>query len=207
MPKVPAVRTPVSADDVGLAILRLVPSVSRSSLSLLLAHWAGETGWGRSMFNFNVGNAKSAGTSGDWTFFSCTEIVGRAEAEKLLSDSRVSVASGSADSLGARVELRFVPDHPWCRFAAYSSLHDGVAAYLQMLQRRFPASWRAALGGDVDEFARALKDERYYTADLSHYVRLLRGTLDMVADRAPQALAAAGGGDVPLPDAAVPRFH
>lgn len=207
MPRVEALRTPASPDDVGLSMLTVLPSLSRSSLRILLAHWAGETGWGKAMYNWNVGNSKSGGKSGDWMYLSCTELVPRERVDAMLTDSRVRLER--PNQTGAMVELRFEPDHPWSRFQSFVSLDEGVRHYLGMMARSFPRSWSVALRGDgnVEEYARILRSERYYTATVERYVALLKGTLDQVDRRAPEALAAAEVSKPPLAGAAVPRFH
>ena len=204
--QIAATRTPVSTEEMGETFLDLVSGLTRDSLRILLAHWASETGWGSKMMNFNVGNSKSAGKSGNWTFFRCSEVVDRATAEKMIAeDSRVTLKK---DGGGSKVEIWINPDHPWSCFQAYASLTDGVRAYLGMMKSSFPLSWEKLLQGDVGSFVATLKKERYFTATLAAYQKLFDGVLAMVEDRAPIALASAPlGGDGPLPDPAVPRFH
>jgi len=194
MARVDATPTPVTADEIGLEFLRQVPGLSRTSLRMLLAHWASETRWGQSMIRFNVGNKKSAGTSGDWCFFSCTEVVPRATAERLIDSDPGHVTfehAEDAENGKANVEIRIEPEHPWSRFAAFPSLAAGVADYLAMMKRTFPSSWDALLSGDEQSYAETLKSEHYYTASVEDYQRLFLGVLASVDRHAPAAIAAA----------------
>lgn len=194
MPVQPAVITPHSANDIGLAFLRAVRTLTRSGLSLLIAHWAGETGWGKGMHNENVGNKKSSGKSGDWTFFGCDENLTLATAERLRAGEQgelVTVRSTWTDKDGvAWANVWFDAPHPYSRFAAFDSLDAGVADYIGMMKRTFPKGWAVVLrGGTPEEFAKALRDEHYYTASVASYTRLMKGVLAMVPSRAAEALA------------------
>lgn len=194
MSRVDATPTPVTADDIGREFLRQVPGLSRTSLRMLIAHWASETGWGGSMIQFNVGNRKSSGTSGDWSFFSCTERVSRATAEKMIDADPGHVTfehAEDAENGKNSVLIRIDPDHPWSRFAAFPTLAAGVADYLAMMQRTFPKSWAALLAGDSDSYAANLKSEGYYTATVEEYQKLFLGVLASVDRHAPAAIAAA----------------
>src|SRR4051794_28728260 len=116
----------------------------RASLLVLLAQWALETGRGRSMHCFNLGNVKSNRTSGDWCFFRCDEI------------------------LNGKVKW-FEPDDPACCFRAFPDLNSGAADYLRTLNARFQGAWPAVVAGDPAAFAHLLKQQRYYTADEAQY--------------------------------------
>ncbi|MET0795215.1 MAG: peptidoglycan-binding protein [Polyangiaceae bacterium] len=145
--------TPVSPGQVFVALQvawrnQFGTEPHRSSLLVLLAQWALETGRGRSMHCFNLGNVKSNGTSGDWCFFRCDEII------------------------GGKVKW-FEPDDPGCRFRAFVDLNAGAADYLRTLNQRFQRAWPAVLAGDPAAFAHLLKLQLYYTADEAQYTRTL----------------------------------
>lgn len=196
MAELNSILTPVTADQFGLAVLRSLRSATRAQLSLLIAHWAGETGWGSGMHCWNPGNSKSSGKSGDWCYFDCDENVLLSTAEKLRADSRwgglVEIRKTWTASDGKSwANVWFTAPHPWSRFQAFHSLDEGVASYLAMVRDKFPKSWRVLLGSaDPTEYARSLKSEGYYTAGVDAYAKLLRGTLAAVERRAPEALAA-----------------
>lgn len=194
MAEIPLAKTPASAEQMGEKFLESVRTLTRQGLSLLIAHWAGETGWGNSMYGFNVGNEKSNGKSGNWHFLSCDENLPLATAQKLQAadPERVHIRTAITEGMSpdAWVNVWFDAPHPYTRFADYPDLDTGVAKYLSMLQRRFPEAWAVLTsGGSAEDYARALKKRGYYTASVNRYIELLRGTLAMVADRAPKALA------------------
>lgn len=120
----------------------------RTSLLVLLAQWALETGRGRSMHCFNLGNVKSNQQSGDWCFFRCNEI------------------------LKGKV-VWFEPDDLACCFRAFKTVEDGALDYLQTLHRRFQRAWPAVLAGDPAAFSHLLKLQRYYTASEAQYTKTL----------------------------------
>lgn len=186
--------TPHTANEIGLAFLRCVRTLSRAGLSLLIAHWAGETGWGKGMHNENVGNKKSSGKSGDWTFFGCDENLKLATAERLKAGPQgelVTIRRTWTDSAGVKwANVWFDAPHPYSRFAAFDSLDAGVADYIAMMQRTFPLGWDVVMrGGTPEEFSAALRAEHYYTASVAAYTKLMKGTLAMVESRAGEALA------------------
>jgi hypothetical protein len=144
------------------------------SVKLLVAHWALETGWGKSMWCYNVGNVKSRDGDGyDHCFFKCNEILPAAQADRLCAKDpdRAKVTTRRAD--GSCV-VWFYPKHSWCRFRAFRTLEDGVYDHLKLIVNRFYEAWPYVVSGDPEGYARALKKMRYYTADESSYVRVLR---------------------------------
>jgi hypothetical protein len=140
---------------------------SRASIILLLAQGALETGRWKSMYCWNLGNIK-AGKDVDHCYFRCNEVLSqKAAAEIHMKSTPGSVEIGRA--VGSSVVVWFNPPHPYCRFRAYATLDDGAVGYLDMLHRRFKASWAQVLIGDPVEFVRALKKENYFTADVVEY--------------------------------------
>lgn len=184
-------KTPVSAEAMGKAFLAEVPGLGRQGLRLLLAHWASETGWGKAMHGFNVGNAKSGGTSGNWMFYKCGETVSLATAKEWEKSGLVTI--DSINSAGTHAKVTVYPKHPACRFAAYPDLASGVHAYLTLLQEGYPQAWNVAIrGGTAEEFARALNANPkriYYTASVESYVALMDGVIKSVEKAAPVVLA------------------
>jgi len=146
----------------------------KDSIKILLAQWALETGWGKSMWNFNVGNAKSQpGEGHDWCYFKCNEILQRNMAEKLQSDdpSRVKITSHRSD--GTCITW-FSPKHPWSCFRAFGTLEEGTYDHLKMVVNRFNKAWPFVEMGYPEAYSHALKQQRYYTADESSYTRTLK---------------------------------
>ena len=116
---------------------------TRASLLVLLAHWALETGFGHSCWNFNLGNKKR--TPGhEFYFMRCNEII----------DGHV---------------VWLDPPNPGCAFNSYADLESGCVDYLSGLRGTFRAAWPAVLAGDPAQFCHLLKLARYYTADEAIY--------------------------------------
>ena len=116
----------------------------RASLLVLLAHWSLETGRGRGMHCFNLGNIKHVpGDGRDFCTFRASEVVGGVE--------RFSVMA----------------------FRAYPSLEEGARDYLTELVGTFRYAWPAVLAGAPADFSHRLKVSRYYTADEGLYTRAL----------------------------------
>jgi hypothetical protein len=125
--------------------------LAREARLVLLAQYCLETGGGKSCHRFNLGNVKHvAGDGRGWTMLAhVTEIIGGAK-------------------------KTFEPPDPQTWFRAFESLETGALDYLEILHKRFTASWPAVLSGDVAEFGHALKAQGYYTADESAYVATLQ---------------------------------
>jgi hypothetical protein len=139
---VPAVRTQVSIADMHSAMSNAwteAVGVEPTDMSVLtlMAQWALETGNGASMYNFNVGNFKSAGSNGS--------------------------PAGSYFPLPTTENIGGVTQHVTANFASYDSLAAGVKAYLQAMHGHFGSAWPDVLTGDLDAFAQHLYDKHYYT--------------------------------------------
>lgn len=175
-------RTRTSADELIYALREVwtemlgeVPGVD--SLAVLASHWALETGRGKSMVAFNVGNFKSVeGDGRDYTFFTTWELVNPTLALSICANSTAEKPCrvlGPGDHGLTRVE--FSPGHPACRFRAYKTLEDGTKDYLRSLKNRFKDSWPAVRMGDPKMFALLLKRQGYYTASLESYTAAMVG--------------------------------
>jgi hypothetical protein len=118
----------------------------RAPVTILLAHWALETGRGGSMHCYNLGNIKhTPGDGRSWTTFRHNEVI-----------------------KGKIVWLDETDP-----FRAYDTLDEGCEDYLATVQKRFSKSWPAVLSGDPAAFSHALKSQSYYTADETAYTRTL----------------------------------
>lgn len=182
---IPAARTPVKVEEVYAAlrkvwIERLGTEPKRESLLVLCAQWALETGRGKSMWNFNLGNQKGrpGGSDGrSWTFFACNEILSPSAADRSVaaakprSDGKGQDAVVTKSLVNGLKEVWFYPDNPGCCFRAYRSLDEGARDYFDLLRKRFASAWPAVEAGAPAEFSRRLKEARYYTADEGHYTR------------------------------------
>jgi hypothetical protein len=132
--------------ELGDAWVRLCGSEpTRASLLVLLAHWALETGFGHSCWNWNFGNSKHvAGDGRDFYQIRCNEVVN-----------------------GVVVWLD--PPNPGCSFRAFDSIAAGVVDYLTLLRGQFGFAWPHVEAGDPAAFCHALKQRGYYTADEALY--------------------------------------
>jgi hypothetical protein len=115
----------------------------RASLLVLVAHWALETGFGHSCWNWNIGNKKRI-PGRDFYYVRCNEIIGGKE-------------------------VWYDPPAPACAFASYPDLASGVLDYFVGLRGQFRAAWPAVLNGDPSQFCHLLKLAHYYTADEAVY--------------------------------------
>jgi len=151
---------------------------NRDTIRVLLAHWALETGWGKWMWCYNVGNVKShSGDDHDYCFFKCNEILIKPVAERLLVEdpTRVQITSYRSDDTCI---VWFLPKHPWSRFRAFKTLEEGVYHHLKLLVQKFNKAWPHAVAGDPEEYCYALKEQRYFTADLSSYKNTFLAVFD-----------------------------
>lgn len=145
--QIPATHTPVSAEDLYLALRSAWIDLwgetpSRQSLLVLVAQWALETGRGAHCIAWNLGNVRwTSGSHSDWCEFQTTE----------------NLPSGVIRELG--------------KFRAFSSLEDGAMDYLDTLQTEFASAWEYVLSGNPIAFASAAKAHGYFTGDLSVYAK------------------------------------
>ncbi len=153
-PEVEVKQTPLTAREYARALLkawknRFGAFPSKEQVGVLYGQFMVETS-GKHVFNWNLGNIKEIPNDG-LPFMSLRgvwEIVH-----------------------GKRVELP--KTHPGSRFTAFENIDQGADWYLLKLRQRFGASWPYIEKGDPDGFARALKRQRYYTADENVYAKLL----------------------------------
>lgn len=181
-----AVRTPVTKQQMAIAFYEAYWRYFNSwpkkdSIRILLAQWALETGWGKSMWCYNVGNAKSRPNDGyDWCFYKCNEIIAKSTAERLQATSPATAKITSYRSDGLCV-IWFYPKHAWSRFRAFRALDAGVYDHLVLVVKKFDKAWPYVVRGDPAEYSRALRRQGYYTADEAAYTKTLKGVFDMLA--------------------------
>lgn len=143
-------RTPVSRADLRAAIGRAHQKLTGHAapaalLDTLTAHASLETGSGAQMYNYNFGGIKGTSPSGE---------TARMRTREVIEGREIEVRDG---------------------FRSYRSLDDGALDYVRLMRDRFGGAVARAEVGDVDGFAHALKQARYYTADESKYASALRG--------------------------------
>lgn len=170
-------RTSVSQGELRDAIGRAHSKVtgrapSTATLDVLTAHASLETASGSHMYNYNFGGIKGRGPTGE---------TARCRTHEVLNGKEVEIRDG---------------------FRAYRNIDDGAADYVRLMRDRFPAAMAQAERGDVDGFARALKQSHYYTADEKAYASGLRGLMASASSAVTTAHADAS----PRPVASLPAM-
>lgn len=225
--------TPVTHLEMGTALVRawwtMFGSMPRKeSAALLMSQWALETGHGKAMHNFNVGNVKSRPGDGySWQFFACNEIFSEAQAlahvkaaqrrtedlalPGVMHPTRLMdavITSSYTDTQGRKVAVVwFYPDNPACRFRAFETLDEGTLDHLQILSKRFASAWPFILSGDPVAFVRHLKAQGYFTAAIEPYQKavvqlyqqFLKLDLPLDAPAPPPPPAVPDAPDMPTP--------
>lgn len=146
------------------------PAPSHNAVLTVMAQSALETGWWKFCHCFNFGNAKSVEGDGfDYTFFACNEDLPLPVALRLAAASAPAEPCKISSQDDHNAVIWFYPDHPGCRFRAFTDIDAGMSNYLQMLMKRFSKSWSAACAGDPRLFVKALKAQGYFTAPEKPY--------------------------------------
>lgn len=147
--EVPHVMTPIAADEAAKLLAKAYRTVTGRSasvaiLGLLLAQWALETGNGKSVHNWNFGNAKRNSGSPYYTYFTAWEMVD-----------------------GQRVDSRMA-------FAAYKTALDGAVAYIKVLKSRPNWWNGLLTGNIESFNKGLSTNPKYYTADPGTYLSALK---------------------------------
>lgn len=119
------------------------------ALAILVAQSCLETGWWKSIHNFNFGNIKAGSTyEGYYCQYRCNEII------------------------NGHIEW-FDPPHPQTNFRAYLSAGAGATEHMAFLSKRahYAKAWAAALSGDPTAYVKELKAAGYFTASLDPYLQ------------------------------------
>lgn len=169
-PAAPAVRavapqrTPTTVSDIRAALSRAHVRVagrpaSPDLLDTLTAQVSLETARGDRMYNYNFGGIKGASPAG--TTAACMT-------HEVIDGKDVTVRQD---------------------FRAYESLDQGADDYVKVMRTRFSAALAPAERGDLEGYAHALKQARYYTAREGDYAAALRANAGTSAPRPPPARA------------------
>lgn len=183
--ELPDLLTPVTIKDLWNALLltweQLGVDPTVRSVNLKLAHIHLETGL-KSCHNYNLGNVKSRQGDGHcWQYFTCGEElkIDAVRIGKTLGDIRVVSTYTKFNSTYQSVKI--YPKHPWCRFAAFRSLEEGVVGQYQYLKQPKRKNVLSALmTGDPKIYNNALFSAGYYTASTSRYEQTLVDRLAIV---------------------------
>jgi flagellar protein FlgJ len=136
---------------------------SERTLSILVAHWAHETGRGESMLNYNFGGIKGSGPSGMSAEYKTRE--GFGDSEKRITD----------------------------RFRAYASATEGARDYVDLLARRYGDAVDNATREDPGGFVKALKAKGYFTGEEGAYVKSVTGLANQALTQGFDAIGASTG--------------
>lgn len=161
------------------------PELTESGARTLAAQWAGETGWGKHCYNWNLGNVKAGPHDSHMYLVGVWEVSSTGAAQNAVKNSAGFAHIASAQEIrkhgwgapraGHSIPV-FYPPHPQCRFRAYSNLQQGAQRWVQRYQgiaRRKTDFLTAVNAGDVPGTAHALKQVHYYTADESAYANAM----------------------------------
>ena len=171
--EVPFTATPLTAAEFLGALRKVLPELPIGSLCVLMAQSALETGRWKRCFNYNLAGIKS-NTSVPHTYTKTREVLARSAAERYLRESKPETPVVLVEDKGPKLVLSFAPKHPVCRFRAYDSLDEGMAAYVGLLRKRFAGAWPAVENGDPTLFAKRLSELGYYTAPVEQYAASIR---------------------------------
>lgn len=134
----------VAFRDAFAAVFGKAPS--NSTLAILVAQSALETSRWRSMHDFNFGNSRPTADTPDYCQFRCNEVI-----------------NGKI--------VWYDPPSPGSNFAAFPDAMTGATFFMQLLGKRYPEAYQAALAGQAAQFVDGLKQRDYFTADEGPYVK------------------------------------
>jgi hypothetical protein len=192
-----AMKTPVAPEDVFLALhaawqRKFSGCPTRDSVLLLLSHWALETGHGKSMWCYNLGNAKAKVEGAyDYCFFACNEIFKTSVANQYVANSPDTAKITKNRDDGTSI-IWFYPKHAACCFRAFTNLNDGAGDYLNLIYSRFAGAWPFVLAGDVPGYCHKLRTMGYYTADEAEYAKAVNSIFATYSKNIPEIVWSAG---------------
>ena len=112
---------------------------TKEKVCMIMAQSAFETGWWKYMHCYNIGNVKSVqGDGRNFTYFRCWEMVPTYSVKTLQAHPKYGhlVSVEWSDDKG-RSKIWLDPDHPGCRFRAYTSLALGVFDHFTKLLDKY----------------------------------------------------------------------
>lgn len=125
--------------------------ISENSAYIICAKYSLETGFGKSCWNFNIGNIKKA-----------------------INDSHQDgyfQLPGTWEIINGK-KVIFPPEHPASYFRHYNKLSDAMIDYLQFVSsKNYEEAFKALKTGDPAAYTKALKRAKYYTAPEEEYTK------------------------------------
>lgn len=129
----------------------------KSSIGVLWAQNALETGQTTFMWNNNVGNVKYVANASDTPAMEYCQLKNVWE---MINGKKVT----------------FQPPHPATWFRSFKTLTSGVAFHFDLLKnKRYKNAWTAVVAGDPADFSKKLRAQGYYTASEADYTRAVVG--------------------------------
>lgn len=155
--ELPANRTVLSADTAAKYLASAYKAVAgkaatKAIMKLLIGQWAGETGNGNSMYNYNFGNTMPTGNDTHFHYLNASEIID-----------------------GKEVKMR-------SKFAAYASPKEGAEAFIKVLKSRkhwWDGLQSGTVEGFIKGLTTAPK---YFTAFPDVYTNLLVSRIEAYGD-------------------------
>lgn len=123
---------------------------NKDVVCIIYAKFGLETGYGKSAYNYNFGNIK-----------------------KFPNDSHTSgyMFLSNVWEIENGKKVIYQPPHPQCTFRSYNSISDGLEGYLTLISsKHYAKSWDALLTGNPIKYVTALKNNGYFTGDLTTYI-------------------------------------
>jgi hypothetical protein len=120
---------------------------TEEQVALIMAHIDLETGHRKAMWNYNIGNITTDGSSDYY--------------DDLTTEEQISPGQWKSMNL---------------KYRAYPSLQDGVLSYLRTLSKnpRYANAWKHIIEPDPEAYSKALKSGGYYTASEKGYTKTLK---------------------------------
>ena len=153
----------------------------KESIWVLTSQWCLETGNGKDMWCYNLGNVKSTeGDGHDYCYFACNEILKKSVADAFAAKDPTIAKVTQYRNDGTAI-IWFYPKHPGCRFRAFNTLLEGCVDYISLLNKRFARSWPAVIAGDPAQFSHMLRAQGYYTDDESSYTKTIKSVFGTIS--------------------------
>ncbi len=129
----------------------------KSSIAVLWAQNALETGQAAFMWCNNIGNVKYVANASD------------------TPDILYCMLKNVWEVINGQ-KVYFQPPHPATWFRAFKTLKEGVTFHFDLLKnKRYKTAWSAVVAGDPADFSKKLRLQGYYTAPEADYTRAVVG--------------------------------
>jgi len=152
MKLIPNVLTAMTSSDVLTAFSKAFNTLtgtlpSEDTLAILVAQSCLECGNWKSMHCYNFGNIRPPKDwAGDYCQFRCNE----------------QISPGNW--------VWYDPPSAGSNFVAFETAEEGAAFYMNMMVKKWPEAWTAALNGNAALFVHGLKQRGYFTANEAPYL-------------------------------------